>query len=142
MGLDGILGDRQYAFVRATHAATNSFPWMTARDDSRMLFYKPFFTRLPTPDQPEPPVQVRTPDGSVRTPEDPILREELGSTTGQPLFLLKSARGVFDCQHISIFSLASVRALAAEANCAIDSRQFRANIYMEPLSGDPFEEEK
>jgi len=69
------------------------------------------------------------------------LREELGSRTGQPLFLLKSARGIFDCQQIPLFSLASVRALAAEASCTIDPRRFRANIYMAPVSGNPFEEE-
>jgi len=66
---------------------------------------------------------------------------ELGSRTGQPLFLLKSARGIFDCQQIPLFSLASVRALAAEASCTIDPRRFRANIYMAPVSGNPFEEE-
>ena len=31
VGLDGILGDRQYSFVRAAQAAHNSFPWMTVR---------------------------------------------------------------------------------------------------------------
>ena len=84
---------------------------------------------------------MRTLDDQVRNPEDPTLRDELGSRTGQPLFLLKSARGIFDCQHISLFSLASVRALAAEASCTIGPRRFRANIYMEPVSGNPFEEE-
>ena len=62
VGLDGILGDRHFAFTPANQAATNSFPWMTAQEDSRMLADKPFFTRPPTPDQPEPPVQVRTLD--------------------------------------------------------------------------------
>jgi uncharacterized protein len=54
---------------------------------------------------------------------------------------LKSARGIFDCQHVSVFSLATVGALAAEAGCAIDPRQFRANVYIEPVSGQPFDEE-
>ncbi len=141
VGLDGILGDRQYAFVRADQAARNSFPWMTARESSRMLFYKPNFTQLPTPDQPEPPVRVRTPAGAEREPSDSTLREELAGELGQPIFLLKSSRGMFDCQHLSLFSLASVRALAAEAGCPIDPRQFRANLYVEPVSSQPFEEE-
>jgi uncharacterized protein len=136
VGLDGILGDRQYSFVRSDHAARSSFPWMTARESTRMLLYHPQFAQAPTPDQPEPPVQVRTPDGAVVEPG------ELASNLGQPVFLLKSQRGIFDCQHISIFSLASVRGLATEAGCAIDRRQFRANIFVEPTSGKAFDEEK
>ena len=141
VGLDGILGDRQYSFVRADQAARNSFPWMTARESPRMLLYKPEFTQPPTPDQPEPPVHVRTPEGAVREAGDSVLREELASKMGHPLFLLKSARGIFDCQHISLFSLASLRGLATEAGCPIDRRKFRANVYLEPASGRAFDEE-
>src|SRR3979411_634863 len=59
VGLDGILGDRQYAFVRADQAARNSFPWMTARESARMLLHKPQFVSAPTPEKPEPAVTVR-----------------------------------------------------------------------------------
>jgi uncharacterized protein YcbX len=142
VGLDGILGDRQYSFVRANRAASNSFPWMTARESAQMLLYKPRFKQSPTPEQPEPPVQVRTPEGHDRDVSDPALREELATQAQEPLFLLKSARGIFDCQHVSVFSLASVSALAAEAGCPIDPRQFRANVYMEPVGSRPFDEEK
>src|SRR6266496_2128440 len=115
VGLDGILGDRQYSFVRADQAARNSFPWMTARESTRMLLYKPQFAQPPSPDRPEPPVKVRTPEAAEREVGDPVLCEELASKMGHPLFLLRSARGIFDCQHISLFSLASVRGLAAES---------------------------
>jgi uncharacterized protein YcbX len=142
VGLDGILGDRQYSFVRAEQAARNSFPWMTARQSARMLLYRPVFTELPTPEQPEPGVQVMTPEGGRRDVNDSALREELASHAKEPLFLLKSGRGIFDCQHLSVFSLASVAALSAEAGCSIDRRQFRANVYMKPLSDRPFDEEK
>ena len=141
VGLDGILGDRQYSFVRAEQAARNSFPWMTARQSARMLLYKPHFAQLPTPEQPEPHLQVLRPEGSQCDVNDSVLREELTSHAGEPLFLLKSARGIFDCQHVSVFSLASVSAIGAEAGCAVDRRQFRANMYIEPLSGRPFDEE-
>jgi uncharacterized protein YcbX len=141
VGLDGILGDRQYSFVRADHAATNSFPWMTARQSARMLLHKPQFAEAPTPEQPEPPVRVRTPAGQIRAASDATLREELAKEAGEPLFLLKSSRGLFDCQHVSLFSLASVRALAGESGSSIDARQFRANVYMDPVSNRPFEEE-
>ena len=34
-----------------------------------------------------------------------------------------------------------MRALATEADCTIDHRQFRANVYFEPRFGRPFDEE-
>ncbi|SRR6266404_3739041 len=142
VGLDGILGDRLYSFVQAGKAARSSFPWMTGRESSRMILYKPQFAQAPTPDQPEPPVKVRTPDAAVLDADDPALCEELASKTGHAMFLLKSARGIFDCQHISVFSLASVRGLAAEAGCPIDRRRFRANVFVEPASGQAFDEEQ
>src|SRR5438132_2033287 len=141
VGLDGILGDRQYSFVRADQAARNSFPWMTARQSARMLLSKPRFTESPAPDRREPAVEVRTPEGAMREAGDPALCEELTRTMGHSVFLLKSNRGMFDCQHISVCSLVSVRELSAEAGCAIDRRQFRANVYMQPASGRTFEEE-
>jgi uncharacterized protein YcbX len=142
VGLDGVLGDRQYAFVRSDQAARNSFPWMTARESARMLLHKPEFATPPTPQNAEPAVKVRTPEGEMRDANDPALCEELASKSGQAMFLLKSQRGIFDCQHVSLFSLASVRGLAKESGSAIDRRQFRANVYMEPESGEPFEEEQ
>jgi uncharacterized protein YcbX len=142
VGLDGILGDRQYSFVRADQAARNSFPWMTARESARMLLHEPEFDSPPTPECPEPQVRVRTPEGEMRDANDPELCAELAGKSGHPLFLLKSMRGLFDCQHVSLFSLASVRGLAAESGAAIDRRQFRANLFIEPESGNAFEEEQ
>jgi len=139
--LDGLLGDRNYSFVRADQASSNSFPWMTARESARMLLYKPEFSEAPTSDHAEPPVKVRTPEGHVHEVGDPAFCEELAGKMGHPLFLLKSGRGIFDCQHLSLFSLPTVRALAAESGSAVDHRQFRANLYIEPTSEQAFEEE-
>jgi uncharacterized protein YcbX len=141
VGFDGILGDRQYSFIRGDQAARNSFPWMTARQSASMLLYKPQFAQAPTPDVPEPGVSVRTPAGAVCEPNDSGLCQELADKLGHPVFLLKSGRGLFDCQHVSLFSLATVRALAEEAGCPIDPRQFRANVYLEPGSQRAFDEE-
>ena len=141
VGLDGILGDRQYSFVRSDQASHNSFPWMTGRQSARMLLYKPRFTEPPAPDRPEPRVEVHTPEGAVHDPGDPALCEELTTKMGHSVFLLKSGRGLFDCQHLSVCSLASVRELSVEAGCTIDRRQFRANVYIEPIAGRAFEEE-
>lgn len=140
VGLDGIFGDRQYAFVQADKAEKNSFPWLTAREHARMLWYQPRFEALPTAAAPEPALRVRTPDGREMEIANPTLRDELASASGRSIYLLKNSRGMFDCQHLSFFSLASVRALAEEAACAIDHRQFRANIFFEPRSGRAFDE--
>src|SRR5262245_11047269 len=96
IGLDGIVGDRQYAFVQTEQAARNSFPWMTARQSSQMLLYRAAFATTPTPENAQPAVTVRSPTGSVREPGDPQLVEELAAL-GRPLFLLRSTRGMFDC---------------------------------------------
>jgi len=141
VGLDGLLGDRNYSFVRADQAAHNSFPWMTARQSARMLLYKPEFAQAPTADHAEPPVKIRTPEGELHDAGDTAFCEQLAAKMGHPLFLLRSGRGIFDCQHVSLFSLATVKALAAEVGCDIDRRQFRANLYIEPASGNAFEEE-
>jgi uncharacterized protein len=137
VGVNGLLGDRRYAFVRAEQAARSSFPWMTARELTRMLLYRPRFAQPPMPEQPEPPVQVRTPEGAEHAITDPALREELVDKFEQSLFLLNNATGIFDCQHLSIFNMATVRALAEESGSAIDPRQFRANIYIEPAQVSP-----
>ena len=128
VGLNGILGDRRYSFVRAEEASRNSFPWMTVRQCTEMLLYKPEFAHPPSPDQREPLVSVRTPEGGLLDVSDPVLCEQLGRKLGHAVFLLKSAIGIFDSQHLSLFSLASLRKLAEEAGTAIDRRQVRANL--------------
>lgn len=142
VGLDGIFGDRQYAFVQEEKAQKNSFPWMTARENPRMLAYEPRFEQIPTASQPEPGLRVRTPDGRVWDVSDEALRDQVRGPAGPSIYLLKSARGLFDCQHLSLFSLATVRGLEEEAESRLDHRQFRANLYVEPRSGQAFEEER
>lgn len=70
VGLDGLLGDRNYSFVRADQGSRNSFPWMTARESARMLLYKPEFAHAPAPDNAEPLVKVRTPEGHLHDAGD------------------------------------------------------------------------
>jgi uncharacterized protein YcbX len=142
VGVNGLLGDRRYAFVRAQQSGSNSFPWMTARQAARMLLYRPRFEHAPTPERSEPAVHVRTPQGAELAITDPALHEELAESFRQSLFLLNSGTGIFDCQHLSIFNLATVRALAEESGSEIDPRQFRANLYLEPAPSEPFIEEQ
>ena len=50
VGIDGMLGDRQFAFVQAEKSGTSPFPWMTARESARMLAYRPRLAEMPTPE--------------------------------------------------------------------------------------------
>src|SRR4051812_2409655 len=105
VGIDGMLGDRQYAFVQAEKSATSPFPWMTAREGARMLAYQPQLAEMPRPEKPVPTVRVRTPNGDVRDASDPALLEELAAVAGMPLFVMRSFRGMFDAQDLSLFNL-------------------------------------
>ncbi len=140
LGLNGFDGDRRYAFVRKDLATSDGFPWMTGRQTPRMILYSPRFVSAPIHDD-EPSVLVRTPEGAELAVEDPRLRELLEDEYKHDLFLLKNERGNFDSQHISLFSLLTVRQLAMESNRSIDLRQFRANLYLEPTDSMPFTED-
>ena len=59
----GIDGDRQYAFVRADDRTR--FPWLSARDLSRLVLYRPAF-RDPA-DARRSPLDVTIPDGQGMT---------------------------------------------------------------------------
>ena len=73
---------------------------------------------------------------------DPRLRAQLEETAQCPLLLFKSKRGNYDAQHLSLFSLLSLRQLEVESEGLIDHRQFRANLYLEPTSPLPFSEDE
>lgn len=140
VGLNGIYGDRRYAFVQAACAASDGFPWMTGREKPRLILYSPQFEHMPTFDDPDPPIVVRTPEGDAFAVGDPRLRERIAAEYGGDVFLIKNNRGNYDSQHLSLFSLATLNMLALESDCAIDHRQFRANLYLEPSDGMPFSE--
>jgi uncharacterized protein YcbX len=145
VGLNGIYGDRRYTFVQQRLAASDGFPWMTGREKPRLILYAPRFELTTMPigkGWDEARVMVRTPDGEEFDVEDPHLSDQLSREAGTPLLLLKSSRGNYDSQHLSLFSLASLRDLEFESGSAIDYRQFRANIYLEPANGEPFAEEE
>src|ERR1041385_6007115 len=77
LGLNGIHGDRRFAFMRQDALGRESFPWMTGREQTRMLLYRPRFERFPTPDDSDPPLRVATPDGDEFAVTDPTLQQRL-----------------------------------------------------------------
>ena len=162
VGFSGLYGDRLYAFKSA--ACEKMFPYLTAREQARMLLYRPAF-RNPalackpenlTEAESEPPginpcfdepenlaLAVETPSGEVLPIDDPALAGELGQGLGDEheLTLLRSDRALTDCRPVSLISMQTVRQLGEEVGEPLDHRRFRANLYLDLRDGGGFGED-
>jgi uncharacterized protein len=155
----GIYGDRVFAF--RSSANHMGFPYFTARDQRKLLLYRP---RFRYPDKAARPinlteaeskganpllanlaelvVDVETPDGRKLAIDDPVLIEMFRADIDpkHELTLMQSQRAMTDCRPVSIFSLQSVYQLSEETGAPLDKRRFRANIYVDLTSADGFAE--
>jgi uncharacterized protein YcbX len=158
-GYPGIYGDRLFAF--RSSASHKGFPYLTAREQRRLLQYRPRF-RYPdkaarpinlieaeskdanplSADLVELVVDVETPDGQTLAIDDPALIEMLRADIDQQhqVTLMRSQRAMTDCRPVSIFSLQSARQLGEETGTPIDKRRFRANVYVDLTSAQGFTE--
>jgi hypothetical protein len=158
-GYSGIYGDRLFAFKSS--ASPTGFPYLTAREQRKLLQYRPRFRHpdkaarpvnlteaesmganpLPA-DLSELIVDVETPDGQTLAIDDPALMDLLRTDIDQKhqLTLMRSQRAMTDCRPVSIFSLQSAQQLAEETNTPIDKRRFRANVYVDLTSDAGFAE--
>jgi uncharacterized protein YcbX len=158
-GYSGIYGDRVFAF--RSSANHKGFPYLTARDQRRLLQYRPRF-RFPdkaarpinlieaesknanslSADLAELVVDVETPDGETLAIDDPALVEMLRANIDQKheVTLMQSQRAMTDCRPISIFSLQSAQQLAEETGTQVDKRRFRANVYVDLTASKGFAE--
>jgi uncharacterized protein YcbX len=149
-GFSGIYGDRLFAF--RSSASPKGFPYLTAREQRRLLQYRPRF-RYPdkaarptnlteaesiganplSADLSELMVDVETPGGDALAIDDPALIDMLRADIDQKhrLTLMRSERAMTDCRPVSIFSLQSARQLAKETGMPMDKRRFRANVYVD-----------
>src|SRR5438034_4261608 len=158
-GYSGVYGDRLFAFKSSASPA--GFPYFTAREQRRLLQYRP---RFRDPDKAARPVNlteaesmgagplsadiselmvdIETPEGKTLAIDDPVLIEMLRSEIDEKhqLTLMRSHRAMTDCRPMSIFSLQSARQLAEETGTPIDKRRFRANVYVDLTSGGGFAE--
>ena len=159
-GYPGVYGDRVFAFKSSASPA--GFPYFTAREQERLLQYRPRF-RYPdkaarpvnlaeangkgaaplSADISELIVDVETPDGSTLAIDDPALILRLRSEVDEKhqLTLMRSQRAMTDCSPVSLFSLQSAGQLARETDMPIDKRRFRANVYLDLASGTGFSED-
>jgi hypothetical protein len=155
----GIYGDRVYAFKSS--ANHKGFPYFTAREQRKLLQYRPRFrypdkaarpinlteaeSRNARPllaDLTELAVNVETPGGQTLSVHDPALIEMLRSGADQKhqVSLMQSHRALVDCRPVSIFSVQSAEQVARETRTATDKRRFRANVYIDLTSGKSFGE--
>ncbi len=158
-GFSGIYGDRLFAFESS--ASPKGFPYLTAREQRRLLQYRP---RFRYPDKASRPinlteaesmganpvwanpselmVDVETPDEQTLAIDDPALIDLLRADIDQKhqLKVMRSERAMTDCRPVSIFSLQSARQLGEETGTPIDKRRFRANVYVDLASAQGFAE--
>src|SRR5437868_2782980 len=158
-GFSGIYGDRLFAF--RSSASPAGFPYLTAREQQKLLQHRP---RFRNPDKAARPVNlaeaesmganpvsadltemmvdVETPSGETLAIDDPALIGTLRNGIDQKhqLTLMRSERALTDCRPVSIFSLQSARQLTEEMGTPVDKRRFRANIYIDLTSAQGFAE--
>jgi uncharacterized protein YcbX len=158
-GFSGVYGDRLFAF--RSSASSKGFPYFTAREQRRLLQYRPRF-RFPdkaarpinlaeaekmganpvSADPAELMVDVETPGRQTLAVDDPALIDLVRGDVDQKhqLTLMRSERAMTDCRPVSIFSLQSAQQLAEETGVPIDKRRFRANVYVDLTSAEGFAE--
>ena len=152
VGFAGVYGDRLFAFKSTGSSA--GLPYLTGREQARMLLYQPRFRYPdraakppnlaaaeadapglnPTVADPEDlAVDVETPSGKTVAVDDPALISRLrdGVSEEHVLTLVRSERAMADCRPVSLFSVNTARQLSEELGVDLDKRRFRANIYMD-----------
>lgn|SRR5215831_2203204 len=162
IGFAGVYGDRLFAFKSSERP--KGFPYLTGREQMKMLLYRPRFRhpeRAAKPpnlaeaediapglnpvfgDPADLAVEVETPSGEVLSVDDPVLIRRLGGGLGtETLTLLRSDRAMTDCRPVSLLSVQTARQLGSELGMAMDKRRFRANIFLNLLSPAAFSEDE
>src|SRR5436305_11660001 len=143
-GFSGVYGDRLFAFKSS--ASPKGFPYLTAREQQRLLQYRPRF-RYPdkaarpinlteaesmganpvSADLSELMVDVETPDGKTLAVDDPALMDMVrtGLDEKHRLTLMQSQHAMTDCRPVSIFSLQSALQLAEDTRTPVDNGRCR-----------------
>ena len=155
----GVYGDRLFAFKSSASPA--GFPYFTAREQQKLLRYRP---RFRFPDKAARPinlteaegkgagplladiseliVDVQTPEGKTLAIDDPALMDMLRTDIDEKhqLTLMRSQLATTDCRPVSIFSLQSAQQLTEETGTPVDKRRFTANVYVDLTSTKGFGE--
>lgn len=161
VGFSGVYGDRIFAFESS--ASPKGFPYLTAREQRRLLQFRPHFR---SPDKAARPInlaeaesmapgvtpvfadrsdlmaEVESPTGESLAIDDAALIRMLreGVTDAPDLTLVRSDRALTDCRPVSLISVQSARQLSEEIGATVDQRRFRANIYLDLTAAGGFAE--
>jgi len=127
----GIYGDRVFAF--RSSANHKGFPYFTAREQRRLLQYRP---RFRYPDKATRPINLIDAESRNANP----LVADLAELVVDEVTLMQSQRAMTDCRPVSVFSLQSAQQLAEETGTRVDKRRFRANVYVDLTSAHGFAE--
>jgi uncharacterized protein YcbX len=164
MGFSGFYGDRCYAIKNAA-ATRKGFPYLNAPLQPEMLRFRPQFrhperAKFPpnleesaniaigvTPsnaDTAELDLNIVTPTGEILAVDDPRLLQILvENLRGEyELSVVRSDRALTDCRPVSLISKQTIQQIQTELEFHIDLRRFRANVYLDLISGDGFGEDK
>lgn len=141
----GIAGDRVYAFVDELNKS--DFPWMTARQARDLILFHPRFLDPPPvkeaiPEAGRYAAEITTPEGEKFWIGNANFTQFLEQRYGRSLRLRFSERSMTDSRPVSLFGLATVRALSQETGLELDLRRFRANFYVQWDSDEPFFEDR
>ena len=161
-GFSGVYGDRLFAFHSS--ASPKGFPYLTAREQRKLLQYRPRFRHPDKAAQPinlaeaeslgpglnpvfadvaELTVDIETPTGETLAIDDPALIRLLGEGVSKTpaIKLVRSERAMTDCRPVSLISVQTIRKLGDEFGASVDPRRFRANIYLDLNAADGFAED-
>ncbi len=130
VGPFGLIGDRRYA-VDAGEGP------ITARRTPKLLGFRAGYGEGAAAEH----ATVTLPDGEVAPIGDERLLAALRETIGADVALIDSPMGIFDAAALHVLGEPSIAALGEAAGMELDRRRFRANVLVDPESGEPFAED-
>ncbi len=149
----GVYGDRRYAFLST--GARKDFPYFTAREQPELLQHRAWYRHPEKMVRPQGQlsladgaIEVETPAGERMAVDDPRLIKLLRGGLREwqqkrhQVMLVHSDNPVVDTRPLSLFSLQTVRQIGEEMGEEMDKRRFRANVYVDLVSGKGFEEDE
>ena len=130
----GIAGDRVYAFIDE-QSPNPKRPWMTARQASGMLLFKPRFTSASQ-------LEIEAPGGKKFAISDhETFVEFIREKYSYNVLLRYDAAGCKDSKPLSLLGMRTLESLSSETGLPLSLERFRANIYAEWDNHAPFFED-
>ncbi|HKW04819.1 MAG TPA: hypothetical protein VJN71_05915, partial [Nitrososphaerales archaeon] len=129
----GIAGDRVFALIDET-STTKDFPWMTPRQRSEMVLFRPRFAEGGFSR-----VEIETPEGEMLSFPSEEFVKLLEKRFSRSLTLRFELRGMKDSRPLSLISMQTIEALSSELGLNLLSlERFRANFYADWENGKPY----